>query len=54
MVDSQLDPDAAKNIFAATFVFVFKSFAVTPCQAAELMRPYFLVHAQNLTLLLCP
>lgn len=54
MVDSQLDPDAAKNIFAATFVFVFKSFAVTPCQAAELMRPYFLVHTQNLTLLLCP
>lgn len=54
MVDSQLDPDAAKNIFAATFVFVFKSFAAISCQAAELMMVYTQVHGQNLTLLLNP
>lgn len=45
MVGSQLDPDAAKNIFfcAATFVFVFSSSAATSCQHAELMMVSFLV-----------
>lgn len=48
MVDSQLDPDAAKNIFfAATFVFVFSPSAATSWQAAGLMMVYSLVHGQK-------
>lgn len=48
MVDSQLNPDAAKNIFfAETFVFVFSSSAAALCQAAKLMMVYFLVHGQK-------
>lgn len=47
MVDSQLDPDAAKSIFAATFVFVFNSSAATLCQTAGLMMVFFPVRGQE-------
>lgn len=52
MVGSQLDPDAAKNIYSFFSLqhlsSSFGSSAATSCQAEELMMVYFLVRGQKI------